>query len=145
MLKTNVPCSKCPFNKKIKQQKGKVGGRLPEVFISQASLPFLLSCHKDPNYKEKETDFKKTGDCAGASIFRSNIDVAKLMPEGISILPENKQDVFATKEEFLAYYYDVSEELVKVVFTEEKYKELQRKELNDAQVKYYNTKTLERI
>lgn len=139
-------CKTCPWVKG-NQKPGLIGGSLPSVYIGQILGPFYLPCHSSQDYAGKQTDLtdKKTKQCAGAAIFRSNIDVAKLMPEGISILPEDKENVFASKEEFLAYYYNVPEELVKAVFTEQMYKELLLRELNDSQVKYYNTKTLEKL
>lgn len=134
-----TPCKSCPW-KKNTQLPGLIGGSEPTVYIGQAQGPFYLPCHNSKNYVGKNTTLESpdTKQCAGAAIFRSNIGVAPMMPKGIEILPEDKENVFATREEFLAHYYNISEEIIKLIFTEEMYKQLMVKELNDANVKKVN-------
>jgi hypothetical protein len=133
------PCLTCPWRKGTTPP-GLIGFSKPEVYISQSSLPFYLPCHSSKNYSGKETNLESGNikQCAGANIFRANIDVAKYMPKGIEQLPVDKKNVFTTKEEFLAHYYNVSEEIIRYIFTDKLYKELMEKELNDVNVKKVN-------
>jgi hypothetical protein len=132
-------CRTCPW-KKGTTPPGLIGGTTPDVYVAQSMLNFYLPCHNSKGYAGKETTLESTDtkQCAGANIFRANIDVAKYMPAGIKQLPADKETVFATKEEFLAYYYNVSEEFIKNIFTESIYKELMQRELNDVNVKKVN-------
>lgn len=88
--------------------------------------------------KKTTLESADTKQCAGANIFRANIDVTKLMPPGIEQLPQDLENIFKTREEFLSYYYNVSEEIIKLIFTEEMYKYLMDKELNDIRVRQVN-------
>jgi hypothetical protein len=135
------PCRTCPW-KKGTTSPGLIGGSEPTTYISQASLPFFLPCHSSKGYAGKETNLESsdTKQCAGANIFRANIDVAKLMPKGIEQLPQDLENIYNTREEFLAHYYNVSEEVIKTIFTERLYQELLIKEMRDANVKKVNLK-----
>lgn len=131
-----TPCKTCPW-KRNALPPGLIGGNTPDVFIGQIQGPFYLPCHNSKGYAGKNTilESSDTKQCAGAAIFRSNIGVSQMMPKGIKILPEDKENVFASKEEFLGYYYNVSLEIIKGIFTEKLYRWLLVKELNDKQVK----------
>ncbi len=128
------PCQECPFKKDNILGRVKPGGSDVEVYLGQASGPFHLACHLDKNYAGKQTDAKTVSQCRGAAIFRSNIEVAKLMPEGLLILPEDKKEVFGSNEEMYAYYKNVPIENTKDI-PKQFWNYLVRREMSDGQVK----------
>jgi hypothetical protein len=134
-------CRTCPW-KKGTTSPGLIGGSEPTVYIGQVSGPFYFPCHSSKGYAGKKTNLESsdTKQCAGANIFRANIDVAKLMPKGIEQLSQDLENIYNTREEFLAHYYNVSEEVIKTIFTERLYQELLIKEMSDTKVKKVNLK-----
>jgi len=103
-----APCPDCPYSREVAP--GALGGSSPLIYIGQAAGPFVLPCHKhcdfdDPNWKLKAIN---TPQCAGAAIFRANIGVDKFMPDVIHKLPADRERVFATSAEFLAYHTRMS-------------------------------------
>lgn len=108
-----TPCAECPFARHVTP--GKLGGSPIEVYIGQAYGPFYLPWHSDyePDSRER---FDKGGaqvrQCAGAAIFRSNIGVAELMPDGMHQLPKDTEKVFATRGEFIAHHSEVGTPLI---------------------------------
>jgi hypothetical protein len=62
-----------------------------------------LPCHEQyqPGLDTADT---RNGQCAGAAIMRSNLDVAKKMPEALHQLPPDKTLIFANHAEFLAHH-----------------------------------------
>lgn len=135
MVARKKPCKECPFKKENILTGPNPGGAAPTVYIGQAMGPFWLPCHMDKNYKDKNTDPNEVSPCAGAAIFRSNIDVAKYMPPALYKLPEDKEDVFGSKEEFLAHYYQVSVEVIKGTVKDRDYVAMLQKELQDPRIK----------
>ena len=114
---SHKPCKDCPFARACPA--GQTGGSDPTVYIGQAHGPFVLSCHSDGEYKQ-ETALEKWEEltpCAGAAIYRANTDRAKLMPDAIYALPEDKELVFSSPAELLAHHAGISietaEDLIK--------------------------------
>lgn len=100
-----TPCSECPFARTTPA--GMLGGSHPETYIGQAFGPFYLPCHSDYTAEAREGFDKKdmsTRQCAGAAMFRANVGVEKVMPNGIHKLPEDRDKVFATPGEFLSHH-----------------------------------------
>jgi len=97
-------CKQCPFNKKAGLTADDLGGSSPFVYIGQSHGPFWLPCHMDRKYTGSVQNAHEVGQCAGAAIYRSNIGRAELMPKGIMILPEDKENVFEDHAEFLSHY-----------------------------------------
>lgn len=135
-MNRKTACKTCPF-KKGSTPPGNIGGSSPLVYIGQSMGPFILPCHNSKGYAGKQTDFTLPTivQCAGAAIFRSNIDVAKYMPLALYKLPEDKEDVFGSKEEFLAHYYQVSVEVIKGTVKDRDYVAMLQKELHDPRIK----------
>jgi hypothetical protein len=127
------PCKDCPF----RRNNGSLGGSEATVYIGQAIGPFLLPCHSQKGYKGKETVLEEAIQCTGAAIFRNNIDVAKRMPDKILSLPKNTEDVFETKQEFLAHYTNLPIEHINII-PENFYEWLLAKELMDVDVRDVN-------
>lgn len=111
--KLKAPCKACPFSRKC--EPGATGGSDPTVFIGQAFGPFWLPCHKTCDFSDP--DWKKdlsVQQCAGAAIFRTNINRWHGMPSQLLRLPENKDLVFSSPEELLAHHKGITlEEAVK--------------------------------
>jgi hypothetical protein len=132
------PCSECPFSKRNVLTKEKaLGGAKPTVYIGQAMGPFLLPCHMDKNYKDKQTDYRVASACAGAATFRHNIGVDIYMPAGINILPIDKELVFGSREEFLAHYLEVDIDTIRATITERDYADMFMTEVNEIGVKIH--------
>jgi hypothetical protein len=131
------PCKECPFRRDNTLPKdGKPGGSLVEVYVGQTEGPFWLPCHLDKNYDGKNSNHHKVSQCAGAAIYRSNIGVAEKMPEGVAILPEDKETVFASHQQFVAHYLNRKEEELHELFNEtDIVKILLERELVKAEVK----------
>lgn len=102
IYKLKSPCNTCPFNKKVKP--GELGGSHPMVYIEQIHGPYWLPCHSHTNYKDPnwKRDFSKP-QCAGAAIFRANLQIDNKMPEFLHHLPASNQ-VFKNEEEFLLHH-----------------------------------------
>lgn len=94
------PCQKCPFARQ--STPGAMGGSDPMVFIGQAYGPYRLNCHMAEGY-EQDPDCM-SAQCAGAAIFRANVDRAKLMPAVLLALPKDTETVFADAAELLAHH-----------------------------------------
>lgn len=108
MKNCSKPCSECPFGRKTKA--GLLGGADPTVYIGQARGPFVLSCHKDPDY-EQSTALEKHAElkgCAGAAIYRANNGLDKLMPKELYSLPENHAAAFSSPAELLAHHSEIT-------------------------------------
>lgn len=99
------PCSMCPFSRKCPP--GFTGGSHPMVYVGQTMGPFLLSCHSVPDYSQANPTLE-IAQCAGAAIFRSNINRASLMPKQILTLPSDTNKVFASHRDFLSHHLEVS-------------------------------------
>lgn len=107
------PCKDCPYSKTVIP--GGLGGAKPEVYIGQGHGPFYLPCHKtcdfsDPNWKDNVTTPKQ---CAGAAIYRANIERADLFPNSLLKLPKNAS-VFETPEQLYSHHAGVSIEEAKL-------------------------------
>lgn len=101
------PCKDCPFSKSVKP--GGLGGSDPAVYVGQGHGPFYLPCHKtcdftDPNWKDNVSDPKQ---CAGAAIYRANIERDELFPESLLRLPKD-DSVFGSPEELYAHHKGIS-------------------------------------
>src|SRR4051812_16230318 len=105
MKQHTTPCKDCPFRRGT----GTLGGSEPEVYIGQSHGPFWLPCHSTHNYKSLEArlDHANT-QCAGAAIHRANLGRADLMPPELLRLPADTDTVFASHEEFLAHYRNIT-------------------------------------
>lgn len=109
--KLQQPCNACPYIKTVIP--GATGGSDPEVYIGQGHGPFWLPCHKNcdfsnPNWK----DNYQVQQCAGAAIYRANIDRSDLMPGSLHKLPKNAK-VFGSPEELYAYHKQITIEEAK--------------------------------
>lgn len=105
---SHKPCKECPFSRECPS--GHLGGGRPTTFIGQAHGPFVLSCHSDSEY-EQSTAIEKWQEltpCAGAAMYRANTGRDKLMPDAIYKLPENRELVFSSPEEFLVHHADIT-------------------------------------
>ena len=109
MSKNQVsPCAQCSFRRDTPP--GNLGGSPPEVYIGQIEGPFMIPCHMlcnfdDPKWREKAF---KTGQCAGAAIFRANMGLPP-GPVPINLLPPDHTTVFSDYAEFLAHHKGISE------------------------------------
>ena len=104
--KLQKPCNECPFSKTI--EPGFTGGSDPSVYIGQGHGSFWLPCHKDCDFDDP--DWKKdtsVQQCAGAAIYRANIERDHLMPKMLHRLP--KSDLaFESPEELYAHHKGIS-------------------------------------
>lgn len=116
------PCKDCPFSRTVTP--GALGGSTCETFIGQAFGPFLLPCHKTHtrNMYDSDQEFRAQAlhksQCAGAAIFRANMGLSGIMPEGIHKLPANTDTVFANPVEFYVHHkrtsvYDAVSQLLR--------------------------------
>lgn len=104
--KLKKPCADCPYSKTVTP--GVLGGSDASVYVGQGHGPFWLPCHKtcdftDPNWKDNHT----VQQCAGAAIYRANIDRAKLMPGSLHTL-DKSDTVFQSPEELYAHHKQIS-------------------------------------
>ncbi len=102
-VKGRKPCNECPYRKGTKFN----GGSPPEVYIGQAYGPYLLSCHLSPGYFANPRDPSHL-QCAGAAIFRANIERDTVMPPKMLRLPKDTEVVFETPAEMFAHHRRVS-------------------------------------
>jgi len=98
------PCKGCPFRKDNNLKGENPGGSSPEVYLGQSRGPFWLPCHADKNYEGKESDSSKVLQCAGAAIFRGNINIPWGLPKDIDIRKNEDENVFKSEAEFYAHY-----------------------------------------
>lgn len=77
------------------------------MFVGQAAGPFLLNCHLDPDYPDDPRS-PEILQCAGAAVFRSNMEFDKRLPVGLLSLPPNTQAVFASPSELVAHHSQCS-------------------------------------
>jgi hypothetical protein len=120
------PCKECPFKRENTLEGEKPGGSSPEVYIGQAQGPFWLPCHMDPAYKDKKSDPTCVDQCAGAAIFRANVEgqLRYKLPEQLMFLQKDTALVFASFEEFYAHYKNISRQEAKKILTPDKLEEL---------------------
>lgn len=120
----------CPFKRVNTNEKPNPGGSHPFVYLGQARGPFWLPCHQDKNYEGKGSDVEKVSQCRGAAIFRSNCNSPYTLPKELLVLPEDKENVFASEAEFLAHYMDAPLEYAQKMLTEKTLDELMYQEIN---------------
>lgn len=106
------PCKDCPFSKTVIP--GGLGGSDPSVYIGQGHGPFYLPCHKtcdftDPDWKDNIQNQKQ---CAGAAIYRANIERQQFMPDSLLKLDKDNS-VFESPEELYAHHKEISIEEAK--------------------------------
>lgn len=132
--KKTKPCKECPFARNNELKGENPGGSNPGVYIGQAMGPFWLPCHMEKEYNGKKTDPNTVNQCAGAAIYRSNVNAPK-MPHQILRLPEDKDLVFSSHAEFYAHYKNISVKEAEEILTDEVVYTLFLKEMSDANVK----------
>jgi hypothetical protein len=100
-------CGACPYSKTVVP--GALGGSDPDVYVGQGHGPFYLPCHKTCDFDNPDwkTDSQTPLQCAGAAIYRANIDRAKLMPLTLHTLPKD-DSCFGSPEELLAHHKGIS-------------------------------------
>lgn len=126
------PCKDCPFSRTVKP--GALGGSPAATFVGQGHGPFYLPCHKtcdfdDPNWKDNVTGPKQ---CAGAAMYRANIERAELMPNSLLKLPKSDL-VFGSPEELFAHHQQVSIENATLYLSENTPEKLMVREIQIAQ------------
>ncbi len=107
--KLHKPCSECPFSRTAVANGTR--GADPLIYIGQAFGPFWLPCHSDdPVYQETQRCGTDTAvaQCAGAAIFRENVEVADDLPCALHKLPANRELVFSYAAELLAAHAGIS-------------------------------------
>jgi hypothetical protein len=132
--KKTKPCKECPFARNNTLTGSKPGGADPTVYIGQSMGPFWLPCHMEKEYEGKKTSPDKVNQCAGAAIYRANVNAPK-MPDEMLALHEDKETVFGSHAEFYAHYEGVSIKEAKRILTDQTIYKLFIKEMTDAQVK----------
>lgn len=134
------PCSECPFNKqnKLETITEKLGHASPFTYVGQILGPFSLPCHKDKNYKGKETVHNEVNQCVGAAMFRKQLKI-NYLPKQLPLI-EPDELCFKSIEEFLATYLETSEEEIKSKYKLADYYHMLEKELKDVNVKRINLK-----
>lgn len=100
-------CNACPFSRSVTP--GALGGSDPAVYIGQGHGPFWLPCHKNCDFNDPEwkTD-TSVQQCAGAAIYRSNLNRENMMPKHLHKLPANSEYVFSTPAELYAHHKGIS-------------------------------------
>ena len=103
------PCEGCPFRRTALP--GWLGNSTPAEFMNQTLSDNAMPCHctvdySDPLWRE-ETDEPDTNVryCAGALVFFANICKISRHPERPRLKPD-RENVFASPAEFLAYHHD---------------------------------------
>lgn len=96
-----APCRQCPFARDVTDETLVKGGAPPEVYIGQARGPFMLPCHMDPHYDQKDCGLDQL-QCAGAAVFRANCGWSDLMPPSLLRAEPDTEKVFANPAELLA-------------------------------------------
>jgi hypothetical protein len=97
------PCRGCPFNRAV--QPGELGGSPIVTYLGQSAGPFLLHCHAAKGYSPDASRANPNlQQCAGAAIYRANTGVAPFLPKSLLRLPEDKDSVFSSPEEFVAHH-----------------------------------------
>lgn len=84
------PCSDCPFSRK--SLRGWLGSLSPERWLVIVHGESRVDCHTKLNQQ-----------CAGAGIFRSNVDKDP-RDKTLLILPKDVTKAFASDEEFVAHH-----------------------------------------
>jgi len=102
MKQHKKPCDECPFGKIAKVKT--LGGASVETYIGQIHGPFWLPCHKDKNYAEKASDPNKVSQCAGASIFRANLEVSDFLPNVLNVCEPSEELSFSSVTEFVEHH-----------------------------------------
>lgn len=102
----NKACPECPFSKRCAP--GALGGSDPAVYIGQINGPFWLPCHLHKGYKDKETKPEDVCQCAGAAIFRANLNISFPKLPLLQLPPDNGEDVFKDYAEFLMHHMNIS-------------------------------------
>lgn len=136
------PCKTCPWGVESSKAYGPearhevIGGAFStEQMLGQAVGPFWLPCHmgynRDPDVHGKDDIIAKADvipQCAGAAIFRANIDVADVLPTALLKLDSNSS-VFDTAADFYAYHKQVNMDEAEACTTQEALTILAIKEL----------------
>lgn len=136
------PCAECPFARKTPNDKVYVEGTdkyvNPFRALAQATGPFLLPCHDDPEYLGggRTENLETIAQCAGAAIYRSNIEIAWKFPAAFHILPEDKEVVFTSPAELVAKFKGISLEEAERLMREIPLDAILAKELADARARY---------
>ncbi|MFT5875743.1 MAG: hypothetical protein ACI8WT_004739 [Clostridium sp.] len=128
--KSKKACMACPFRRVNTNEKPNPGGSHPFVYIGQAMGPFWLPCHQDKSYSGKNSNISEVDQCRGAAIFRSNCNTGIQRPKELLVLPEDKENVFASEKEFLNHYLDLSEKESEYLSRPEMIGLMMSKELN---------------
>lgn len=112
MSQRTTPCRDCPFARHT--EPGCTGGSSVMTYVGQAQGPFFLPCHNSPGYEE-DRNSKQHEQCAGAAIFRSNIEVQDRLPLDLLRLPKDTESVFETLEEFIVHHNQIPESVVLLI------------------------------
>lgn len=118
------PCAECPFGKTAKVKT--LGGGDPDTYIGQIYGPFWFPCHLDGNYDDKQSDPAEVTQCAGAAIFRANLELDAKMPPALLKAEKDEGRSFTSAEEFVKHHTGEDKK-----FPPEKLMELLNKELRD--------------
>lgn len=132
MAQHTSPCSECCFRRDIKP--GLLGGSPPQTYIGQTQGPFWIPCHCPADYADKDTEYGSP-ECAGSAIYRANLGIDGVMPEGILKLPPDKEKCFSSHAEFLAHHTGCSLEIAEAFLKEFTPNEMLEAELMDRQMK----------
>jgi hypothetical protein len=108
MAQHTTPCATCPFRRTT--EPGYLGGSPTQTYVGQTEAGFMIACHScinydDPDWKEKASVYGNVGQCAGAAIFRSNIEKPR---PALLTLPPNTDIVFASYAEFVAHHEGIT-------------------------------------
>lgn len=102
---TGTPCDRCPFRKT--SWPGYLGADTPDGFLETTMRDEPMPCHKTIDYEcddwADQLTNGKARHCSGALIFFANIIKSSRDPKRPR-LPKDKETVFATPMEFLAYH-----------------------------------------
>ncbi len=101
-----TPCADCPFRRTV--EAGALGGSPSHVYVGQVEAGFVIPCHSsidydDPDWKAKASRPGGVSQCAGAAIFRANIEREK-ENRGLIKLPKDTDNVFASYREFVSHH-----------------------------------------
>lgn len=102
MKQLKSPCEGCPFSKRT--EPGQLGGSTTDVFIGHIVADMWLPCHSDPDYKGEESSGLQVSQCAGAAIFRSNIEISECETSNLLLPADDGEKVFATVAKFYHHH-----------------------------------------
>ena len=98
------PCSDCPWRRDA--LRGWFGGNTSETYLKAALGDAPVSCHVRGGPADPSNALWQ---CAGAAIFRRNIAKLPRDPSCLK-LPADRETVFASPQEFLAYHGEDGDE-----------------------------------